>query len=103
MRLKKYLQSVFEEGVKAGGVLVSDEQYEARVKVCETRNDGEPCEYLGVVEPLPTMQMIGCTKCGCPFSTKAYFDRFKLTGHKVKCPHQDGNMWASVDQKFSKR
>jgi len=100
---EKDLAPFFESGMKKLGVLVSDEQAEERINFCRTKNNGEPCEYHGEVEPLPGVICEGCTRCGCALKAKAAFDHFKLINHKVKCPHPDGNLWANIDLKFSEQ
>lgn len=118
--IKKWIAKRFAEIIKKGGTLVSEEQAEARLNECST------CPHAGVVEPVPGLEMEGCTICTCPFATKAHmFDIFRskdheehltfeevaeiiakgMTGQKLEkqiitCPHPDGNKWASIDNQF---
>ena len=94
MRLAEFLEDAFSEVVKLGGKLVSREHYEARVKVCRA------CEFVGEVEPAPSLKMEGCTLCGCPLKTKPYFDRFLVGGKEITCPHPEGSRWTEIDSKF---
>jgi hypothetical protein len=96
-KLKQFIEDSFVNFVKQGGNLLTREHYEARREVCRG------CEYEGQVEPLPDLFMEGCTECGCPFKTKAYFDTWKVSGKKIKCPHPDGNKWENVDNNFKSR
>ena len=94
MRLAEFLEDAFSEVVKLGGKLVSREHYEARVKACRA------CEFVGEVEPAPSLKMEGCTLCGCPLKTKPYFDRFLVGGKEITCPHPEGSRWTEIDSKF---
>lgn len=73
-------------------------QGEARINVCRTLEGGAPCRYLGTTRPVPSLQLEGCTKCGCPFATKPYMATF--LGKAVECVHPNRNQWAEVDKQF---
>lgn len=76
------------------GELVSDEQYERRLTICKS------CPFLGRVN-VGGHDLEGCTKCGCPTSTKPkvkhYFNPRKFKKITVECPI---GKWADVDQLF---
>jgi len=91
-------KEIFASLVKAAGTVVSDEHGEARIERCKTLNGGRPCQYAGIVEPLPAMKMEGCTLCGCPFATKPKMKT--IAGKTITCPHPAGNQWAEIDEKF---
>lgn len=78
--------------IRAGGELVSSEQYESRINICQG------CPYKGQVKPLPLVSAEGCTICGCPLRTKAktrtHFSKEKLKIIETTCPHPEGNKWA---------
>lgn len=97
---KDFLNDYYMEAVRNLGVKVPPEQKAERLKICRARNGGKPCELHGMVNPAPGVHLEGCTKCGCPLELKAEFDRFKLVGTKITCPHPEGNLWALIDQKF---
>ena len=94
MLLGEFLEDSFAELVKLGGVMVSRDHYEARVKACRE------CEFVGEVQPAPHLKMEGCTLCGCPLKTKPYFDRFLVGGKEITCPHPEGSRWTEIDSKF---
>lgn len=96
----KYVRDAFVWTVKQGGSLTTDEHGKARIEFCKARRSGKPCEYYGTVNPAG-IEFEGCTKCGCPFATKAFMLELKVPVHKkVTCPHPDGNFWEEVDSKF---
>ena len=118
-KLAKWAMAKIMEASFAGAVLVSKEQYDARLEICEG------CPHKGKVEPLPKMLMDGCTLCGCPFATKPKYFSIPRAADKegtplsfeeiialkisakdkthevITCPHPDGNKWADVDSTFS--
>lgn len=92
------LKELTFESVRQFGKLVSEKHAAKRIEFCNTRKDGQPCEYSGVVHPLSIkrFEAPGCTKCGCPFETKAHMETF--VGTRVKCPHPVlGNLWETID------
>lgn len=96
--LQAYKKAVFETVLKSGS-RVSEAQAEARIKICNTANNGSPCEFNGIVEPAPMLKVSGCTHCGCPFETKPKIK--VLFGKEIKCPHPEkGNLWEIVDNNF---
>jgi hypothetical protein len=65
-------EKIFANGLIAakklqGATFVEDEVYANRLATCRI------CEYSGTVQPLPLLQIQGCTICNCPFSTKPRF------------------------------
>lgn len=66
------------------GVLVSQEDYIARVETCKG------CDKFGVVVLPGGTEVPGCTICKCPVETKPrvlkYFNPAKMRVVKVKCP-----------------
>lgn len=92
-------QKVIFESVKLAGSRAPKGLGEARIKFCKTRKGGKPCEYVGMVNPLPKVVTEGCTKCGCPFATKPFM--LTLMGKQIQCPHPNGNLWADIDKKFN--
>jgi len=121
-KLKEWTLENLSDTIKAEGELVTHEQAQARIAICNG------CEYLGEVQPLPKIKTSGCTKCGCPLVTKAYmktllrrlenageelsiqeiiemktlkkFDRKSYFSEKVVCPHPQGNKWEAADSLF---
>lgn len=87
------------EAIKATGKAATKEHGDARLKVCKTLNNGQPCEFSGMVPVVPKVQVEGCTKCGCFFATKPYMVT-NFLGEVIKCPHPDGNKWDEVDKFF---
>lgn len=122
--VQNYIQSQFIALVNNGGVKVSEDQGNERVAICAS------CPFFGMVTPDPMIgQMMGCTICKCPASTKPYMKSYwrkiavdkdlPLTATEVieantkrhlfpdkyelvelKCPHEDGNKWEPVDKKY---
>ena len=84
------------EGIKKIGTLVAPEIARARILVCKTKNNNKPCEHYGQVNPIDDWKEEGCTKCGCPFATKAFMKTAFL--NKVTCPHEDGNFWNNLNK-----
>lgn len=97
-RLKKFKLEAFTAVVKASGKLTSKQHGDARINVCRTLQDGEPCNFRGMVEPFPDLVLEGCLICGCPFATKPYM--IHGLGKKVECPHPEGNKWKEIDKQF---
>lgn len=99
-----FISSTILKTIELGGELVSLPQSDERVNFCKTRLNGKPCEFFGTVNPLPFVYMDGCTKCGCPSSTKPRTRKyFSLTQGKIiltTCPHPDGNLWAEIDKQY---
>lgn len=95
--LERYKRVVFDS-VKQAGQLAPDGLGEARINVCMTLENGGPCKFVGIVEPLPKLKTEGCQQCGCPFDTKPHMT--KLLGKVITCPHPEGNKWASIDKTF---
>ena len=95
MTTEDFIKSTLEGVILSGGSLVSNDQYLDRISVCSG------CPFKGEVTPLPLLTFNGCTKCGCPFSTKpkmkTYFSLKRLKMVKAECPEQK---WESVDAKY---
>lgn len=91
-----FASRILSETIKHGGSLVSPEQAQERINICTS------CEFLGTVEPLPFLKMEGCTKCGCPMSTKPHmktnFSISKLSIIATECPLK---RWDNVDKLFN--
>lgn len=100
MTLKEFKLKVFSEAIKNFGKLTIEDHAKARINKCKTLEDGKPCRYHGEVNPVPSLKLEGCTKCGCPFATKPFMLTFM--GLKVECPHPEGNQWAEIDEDFLK-
>ena len=99
--LLDFITGTINSYIKLGGSLVSEDQYQDRLKVCRS------CPYKGTVEiPLvvKTLTAPGCTECGCPFETKPralkYFSLSKLAIVRAVCTHPDGNQWEEVDKNY---
>jgi len=102
-------KKILEERILAGGELVSNEQFEARVRFCKTRLSGNPCEYFGPVFPGGIEFSEGCQACNCPMITKAHMksitdpvmaQMFQGGATEIKCKHPDGNFWEPIDAQF---
>lgn len=108
---KEKVKSALESHIRAGGSLVTEDHFQARVNVCKTRQSGRRCEYLGEVSALGLKFSEGCTKCGCPLSTKAWMleieskmlEGILQTGKEIRCPHPQGNMWEETDKNFANK
>lgn len=81
-------------GLKLGGKMVPQEEYEWRLEQCRA------CPLVGEVEiklPLKTLRFEGCTSCGCPLATKPKWDTYyslpKFKFVKAQCPHPEGDRW----------
>lgn len=115
--IKEFVQRELANFIIKQGIPAAKEQAEERMKICQG------CEFRGLVEPLPTLKMEGCTKCGCPLATKTKMRKIKrelnaknenLTPQEItrlkmgkaykmediKCPHPDGNKWETIDNKY---
>lgn len=83
--------------LKNHGEAVSGDQYKERLKVCES------CPWMGDVNVFGE-KMKGCTKCGCPSSTKPrfrkYFNPTKLKTIWIKCPLEK---WEQVDILYNQK
>jgi hypothetical protein len=92
----EFINAAINGVVEMGGTLVSEGEYERRVKICES------CENYGPVK-IAVFETIGCTLCGCPIATKPRYDTYysyrKLKTIKAECPHKNGNKWAIVAEK----
>ena len=96
--MNKFVENTILNFRKRLGVLTTEQNYLERLKICGS------CPYKGKVQPLPTMELDGCTLCGCPFETKAKMKKDFSTEkgfYIITCPHPDGNKWEEVDKKFS--
>ena len=85
--------------IQAGGKSVSDEIYQARLKICQG------CPHAGIVQPVPSIKIEGCKLCGCPFRTKmktvSYFDTEKKEIVKTVCTNIEKgngeNYWKEIE------
>lgn len=131
MDSKEYLKDQFQKFILKGGKRVSKENEEARIFEGCKRGSNNPedwCPFYGIVEPIPKLELTGCTRCGCPDITKAKMDTYyrihdddrdltatelfmikvgKAIGVDLKevkliCKHPEGNMWELIDKKFKK-
>jgi hypothetical protein len=102
-------KKILEERILAGGELVSNDQFEARVGFCKTRLAGNPCEYFGPVLPGGIEFSEGCQACNCPMITKAHMksitdplmaQMFQGGATEIKCKHPEGNFWEPIDAQF---
>ena len=100
---------ILEKRILAGGELVSDEHYNARVNFCKTRLAGNPCEFFGPVFPGGIGFEEGCRACNCPMVTKARMkaitdpvmaEIFQGGETEITCKHPFGNLWAEIDKTF---
>lgn len=108
--------------VRAEGELVSEEQAQERLSVCWG------CKYHGIVRPVPGIETMGCTLCGCPDETKPHmksilrkkgakdaitiseiielkttgkFYKSEYTQEPIRCPHPEENKWEDIDEKYN--
>lgn len=102
-------RNILEKRILAGGELVSDKQFKARVTFCKTRLGGKPCEYFGPVFPGGIEFKEGCQACSCPMATKARMASitdpimaqvFQGGKAEITCKHHDGNLWQQIDEQF---
>lgn len=85
--------------IQAGGESVTDKVYQERLKICKG------CPKAGIVQPVPTIKIEGCTLCGCPFRTKlktaTYFDTEEKRTVQTTCANiekGDGtNYWKQIE------
>ena len=105
-------KGIIERRVLAGGDLVSEAQYTARITICRTRLAGQPCEFLGLVFPGGVEFKEGCQVCGCPLATKARMASitdpimsqiFQGGDPEIICKHPDGNFWEKADNHFKSK
>lgn len=108
-KAKKKARKILEKRILAGGELVTDEHFEARVNFCKTRLAGNPCEYFSPVFPAGVEFREGCQKCNCPMITKARMKSitdpvmaqvFQGGKPEIICKHPMGNLWAEIDEQF---
>jgi len=106
---KEAARNMLEKRILAGGELVSDEHFEARISVCKTRLGGRQCEYFGPVFPGGVEFSEGCQACNCPMVTKARMKSitdpimaqlFQGGVAEIKCKHPEGNFWEPIDAQF---
>lgn len=95
MNSVNYFETVINWYLSAGGVMVSDEHYQARLDICK------PCPKAGEVSLPFGLKTPGCTECGCSFATKPRVDRYmhplEFKIKTVSCPL---NKWIETDKKF---
>jgi len=97
----KLVERTVQLYVEMGGELVSDLQYELRLKECLK------CDKFKEIKPIKFSKekINGCSVCGCPYSTKpkalSYFSVTDLKIVLAECPHPKGNKWEKVDSQFS--
>jgi hypothetical protein len=100
--IQEWAKDMLYKQVMNGSELVTYENYLDRMDVCKG------CKYNGIVDvPLVGIKDNGCTKCGCPFATKARIKTVVnpitqtiLNTETVECTHEDGNKWEDVDKKY---
>lgn len=68
-----YLAYTIDWWIKQNGTLVDDETKNQRIKTCES------CPFYVEVEPVPSLKLMGCKKCGCPTETKAAMKTLERT------------------------
>lgn len=101
--IEREAKKILTKFVRAGGQEVSEAEYEARVNTCRTRQNGNPCEFLGPVNAAGIVFSEGCILCGCPLETKARMQEMNgihatFLGHEIKCPHPEMDFWAQHKQ-----
>lgn len=118
---KTFAAKVISRMIRNNCELLDDnsEQFRERVKVCMS------CPHFGIVNPLPTVKLHGCTICNCPVVTKAKVKVMMrpiesvgeslntkevifapLVGKNfvpevVRCSDKSKDRWSSVDLKYS--
>jgi len=96
MTLDSFIVDCINKTVELGGSLVSDEEYNRRIKICKS------CDFHNIVK-VAGQKMEGCMLCGCPTATKpryeTYFSLAKFKIIKAECPHKSGDKWAIVADK----
>ncbi len=111
-KAKKKARKILQKRILAGGELVTDTQYEVRVRFCKTRLNGNPCEYFGPVFPGGVEFKEGCQACNCPMITKARMKSitdpimaqvFQGGATEIICKHPSGNLWAEIDEQFKEK
>ncbi len=66
-----------------GSTLVSPIIAAARLRVCQTFNNGSPCSFFGTVTH-NGITGVGCTACTCYLAVKSQFDEIKGIAKSVK-------------------
>lgn len=95
-RITKFKIKTFTELIQKGGTVIDNDKWiEERKTICAA------CPNFKQVEPVPTVLMLGCKLCGCPFDTKGKMDTFfnpkKLKTENTAC---DAGKWEQVDNKY---
>ncbi len=97
--LTKWILNTLGVLTQIGSTIVETEHQKERQNVCYTRNNGNPCEHLTEVSPLPGLNVDGCGVCKCPILTlSAIWDKYREE-NKIGEPLTAIEIYQSVKRK----